>query len=375
MLIGLDIRSVYSPDSFYRGIGEYGRNLLRHLLSQDELHEYILFSNKAFLPSDLDLSARVGILHLKRMRRLLWVQDQIFLPLEILFKKIDLFHSLNLNLPVFKTTKTIASVPDVIPLIYPRQYLVTKSVKLWYGLQLKFLHQADRIIVNSHYTKQDLVRLAGIPEGKVKVIYYGLNPVYRSAADMNHWPQLQDKFNIRKKYILYVGGFDRRKNIPFLISVFKTVKENMDISLVLAGADGSQGNYLLRLAQECGLAGDVIFTGFVDLKDLRMLYGNAEVFAFPSLYEGFGLPLIEAMASGCPLVAIDSSATPEITQDAALLVEAGNKEVFARSLIRVIQDKDLRASLVDKGLRRAEDFSWGRAVEETIATYREVLNE
>lgn len=375
MLIGLDIRPIQEQDSWQRGLGEYGRNLLKYLLSKDASHKYILFTDKKDFLSDLNLFKNTEIFYLRRFRRLIFVQDQIFLPFEISSKKIDLFHALHLNIPLLKASKIVVSIHDLIPFIFPKQYLLSNSSRLWYYLQLKLLHKADRIIVISNHTKKDLIKLIGIPEDKIKIIYYGLNSIYKEPVNEDEWLKLKDEFRINKEYILYVGGFDRRKNIPFLISILKFLKEKLDILLILTGAYTKKDSYLFKLAKELGLEQDVIFTGFLEPQRLRILYKFAKVLVFPSLYEGFGLPLIEAMASGCPIVAFNCSSIPEIVMDAGILLEPEDKNGFIKATISVIENKNLRAELIDKGLRRAEDFSWQRSAQQTLETYQEVLNE
>jgi glycosyltransferase involved in cell wall biosynthesis len=373
LIIGLDIRPIQSLDSRYRGLRIYGENFINHLLSIDNSRRYILFCSKIRSLSELRLRPDTEIFYLKRAARLQWIQDQIFSPWEIMSKKLDLFHALDSNIPFIKTSKIIVSIHDLIPLTFPKYYLPKATSRIWYHMQLQAIRQADKIIANSYHTKKDLIRFIGMPEGKIKVIYYGLDNVYKTQPDKDAWIRLKARLNINKDYILYVGSFDQRKNIPFLLTVFKTIRENMDLSLVLAGRYTERDYHIFKQTKELGLEEDIIFTGFLEREDMHVLYAFAQVLAFPSLYEGFGLPLIEAMASSCPVVAFASSCVPEIVMDAAVLVEPDNKEEFIKAIISVVRDNNQRAELVKKGLRRAADFSWDKAAQETVKTYDEVL--
>jgi glycosyltransferase involved in cell wall biosynthesis len=375
LLIGLDVRPSQSQEGFHRGLGEYGRNLVKHLLSEISPHKYILFSDKRDWFSHLSLYKNIEIFYLRRFRRLVSIQDNILLPFEILSKKIDLFHAFDQTNLFLKPTKIVISVHDLIPFIFSKQYIHSNRSKLLYHSKLRFLHRANRIIAISNHTKKDLIRLIGISEEKIKVIYYGLNSIYKSPVKEEEWFRLKDELKINKDYILYVGAFDARKNIPFLISAFKIIKQYTDTLLILAGEYSKKDFYIFNLVKELGLEKDVVFTGLLEPERLRVLYKFAKVLAFPSLYEGFGLPFIEAMACGCPVVAFNCSSAPEIISDAGILVEPQNKDEFIKATISLIENKSLRDKLVEKGFQRAEYFSWQRAAQQTLETYEEVLNE
>ncbi len=243
----------------------------------------------------------------------------------------------------------------------------------WLGLDYRGVARAARIIVPSTYTKNDLVRRLGIPEEKIRVVYHGVDEAFKPTENGRPCPE---------PYILYVGSEHPRKNLKTLLEAFSRLKENAsfrDLKLVKVGrTGGKEANFrgqTLRLVESLGLKRDVIFFDWLPVKTLASFYTQAELFAFPSLYEGFGWPPLEAMACGCPVVSSNASSMPEILGDAALYVNPLDVEGWAEALAEVLSSNRLRRKLSAKGIERAKRFTWRRTAEETLKVYLELEEE
>ena len=246
--------------------------------------------------------------------------------------------------------------------------------KLWIRLDYEGARRAARIIAPSNKTKQDLVKFLGVPEEKVRVIYHGVDEVFRPSPG---WRPCEEP------YILYVGSEHPRKNLTTLLMAFKELKDEYPelrgLKLVKAGrVGGGEAEFrkeTLRVVQDLGLLDDVVFLDWVPQERLACLYSEAEVFAFPSLYEGFGWPPLEAMACGCPVISSNAASMPEILGDAAIYAAPKDMKAWREALAAVLTDSGLRRKLSQRGVERAALFTWRRAAEETLKVYREVEEE
>ena len=242
---------------------------------------------------------------------------------------------------------------------------------LWLHLDYSGVAKAAKIVVPSNHTKNDLIRYLGVPEEKVVVIYHGVDEAFRP---------VEGPRPCEGPYILYVGSEHPRKNLATLLRAFSLMKrehpELRDVKLVKAGrVGGGEEPYrerTLRLIEELGLKRDVIFIDWVPQERLAALYSQAELFAFPSIYEGFGWPPLEAMACGCPVVASNSTSLPEVLGDAAMYADPSSPEAWAEAMERVLTSDTLRRDLSRRGLERAKRFTWSRAAEQLLRVYEEV---
>ena len=236
--------------------------------------------------------------------------------------------------------------------------------------------QADRIIVESRSTARDLERVLKVPESKIEVIYLGVGTAHqpqdpRAAAEF-----IAAKYGVSKDYILTLGTIVPHKNLITLVRALKILRGAGEISLQLlvAGARGGRFSGFLNAVQSLGLTEkDIRFLGFVPDEDLPMLYSGSSLFVFPSLYEGFGLPLVEAMACGVPVVASNTSSIPEVVGDAGLLVPPTEPEAFAEAILRVRSDEGLRRAMIEKGLKQATGFRWDTSARHHLACMQSVV--
>jgi len=256
----------------------------------------------------------------------------------------------------------------------PFIYRPNMKDKLLLKMDYEGAKRAARIIVPSHRTKLDLVKFLGVPEEKVRVIYHGVDEVFKPSPG---WRPCEEP------YILYVGSEHPRKNLTTLLRAFSEAKREVpelrDLKFVKVGsAGGREARFreeTLKVIESCGISNDVIFVDWASPKRLACLYSEAEVFAFPSLYEGFGWPPLEAMACGCPVISSNAACMPEILGDAAIYAPPKNTKAWKQALINVLTDDSLRKKLIVKGLERARFFTWDRAAKQTLDLYKEVLEE
>jgi glycosyltransferase involved in cell wall biosynthesis len=273
---------------------------------------------------------------------------------------------------------TVVTVHDLIPLVLPA-YRGTLKVQAYTRLVSMAAQRAQWIIADSVASQRDIIRLLGIPESKVRVIYLAADERYRPVTDPAQLSTVRAKYGLPEQYVLYLGGFDQRKNLPNLLRAFTKVARGMgqDCWLAIAGRLPAQRTPLFpdveRLVTELDLTKNVDFIGEVDEVDKPALYTLAGCFAWPSCYEGFGLPVLEAMACGTPIVAGNRGSLPEIVGNAGFLVEPDDINRMAGAIIASLIDEPLRREHRAKGLAQSAKFSWQKCAAETVEVYREVL--
>jgi glycosyltransferase involved in cell wall biosynthesis len=266
--------------------------------------------------------------------------------------------------------RNVITVCDVTPLLFPGTHGRLNVGHFRFALPA-ILRRADRIITISHCSKRDIVRLYGLPEEKVIVTMLAADPCFRPLPKGGGGGLVQA---LPRPYILNVGTLEPRKNLEGLLHAFARAKRaGIPHTLVIAGARGWGDSRLAPLPEALGITDSVVFTGFVEDDDLPHLYGNADFFVYPSLYEGFGLPVLEAMACGTPVITANTSSIPEVAGDAALLVDPRSETDLAAAMVRLAGDGDLRGDLGLRGLSQAARFSWERTVGETLAVYDALL--
>ncbi len=364
------------------GIGRYTRELLQALYSADPESQYRLFyASRSPIPYPLPgpLPANFHARHLPFddvwLARV-WQRAQIPLPVETITGSIDVFHSPDFTLPpVRRGTRTLLTVHDLSFIRDPdsaapvlRQYLnrvVPRSVA-----------RADHVLADSFATRADLVEMYRTPPEKIFVLYSGVNAVFRPIADSATLAAVRAKYHLGESpFILAVGTLQPRKNYVRLIQAFAQLPiTNYQLRLVIAGGQGWLYDSIFAEVERLKLQTRVVFPGFVADADLPALYSAARALAYPSLYEGFGLPMLEAMACGTPVVTSTASCLPEVAGDAALCVPPTDVEALAHALDKVVSDESLRAELVTKGLARAKEFTWAKAARELVEKYRALLS-
>jgi glycosyltransferase involved in cell wall biosynthesis len=226
----------------------------------------------------------------------------------------------------------------------------------------------------SQTTKNDLIELMNIPPEKIRVIYDGVSPSFRLIDDQVHLARVASKYSLPNQFLLFVGLFGPRKNIAGILQAYAILKKKHHAShhLVMVGERGWRYRTDLELVQRLGLENDVVFPGFVEDEDLPAVYNLADVFIFPSLYEGFGLPVLEAMACGTPVVTSNLSALPEVVGTSGVLVDPRDPEEIALGVHRLLSNSKLASSLVKAGLERSSHFTWENAAEQLMAVFQEL---
>ena len=274
-------------------------------------------------------------------------------------------------MPPARKAKRVVTIHDLSFLIVP-QYCSPRIVRPFSTGIGKFARQSDAIVVYSDSIKRDIISRLGVPESKISVIHLAVDDKFEHPTEDAEW--LERTYRIARPYILFVGMLEPRKNVAALIRAFDAIKSEVPHQLVLVGARGWMYEEIFQLCDELSLGERVRFVGFVaGHEKLAAFYRNADLFVFPSFYEGFGLPVLEAMKCGCPVVTSRASSIVEIAEDAALLVEAHDWETLAELMKKVLSDGSLHEELSRKGRERAAMFSWKRAAEQTLDLYRDVV--
>lgn len=339
--------ALVSPKSHFmqhrvRGTGFYITNLEKSLRSCDKQSIYISCSQDQ-IPSDVDI-------------------------VHYLF-----FEPFFMTLPFFKKTKTIITIHDLIPLVFPQNFPKGIKGSLRWEIQRRLLKGVDTIVTDSDSSKKDIQRFTGVEPDKIKVIYLAASKNFKKIKN----PKLN--YNLPDKFVLYVGDATWNKNLPKLVEAIKKI----NLPLVMVGKALVDNNFdkknpwnsdLLKIQNLTKDNKEIIKLGFVSDEDLTMLYNRATIFAMPSLYEGFGLPLLEAMGSGCPVVTSRKGSIPEIGGNAVYYVDPYNLNDIANGIKKVFSNKKLREELSQKGLDQAKKFSWEKTAKQTANVYRNLFS-
>jgi len=358
------------------GIGRYTRELLRALALADTESDYRLFfasRNPIAQPlPPLPPNFRVRQLPVDDIWLVrVWHRLQVPAHVEWLLGPLDLFHSPDFTLPpVRRGTRTMLTVHDLSFVRDPES--ATPALRDYLNVVVpRSVARADHVLADSEATRDDLMELYGTPAEKISVLYSGVNPVFRPVTDSATLNAVRAKYGIGPgPFILAVGTLQPRKNYVRLIQAFSNFKPpTSNLQLVLAGGKGWLYDSIFAEVERLKLSGRVLFPGFVDDADLPALYSAARVLAYPSLYEGFGLPMLEAMACGTPVVTSNVSCMPEVAGGAALCVPPTDVGALAHALTQAIDDESVRADLIVKGFARAREFTWEKAAKELVGKY------
>ncbi len=367
MRIGIDARKLHDF-----GIGTYVRNLLRHLARQDAETEFVVVCR----PQDSPFVAELGpnFRALPETAPPYSVREQLQVPLRLRRERLDVFHAPHYVLPPLTSCRSVVTIHDCIHLMFP-QYLPGRGA-YWYARTMlrAAVRRADRVLTVSEASKRDILRFFPVPAGKVEVVPNGIDERFYCEPSPDEVARVRERYLLHGPFLLYTGNIKPHKNLERLIEAFARVRGRGldDLRLLIIGNEVSRYPSLRRTVHRHKLHTYVRFLGFVPDQMLAILYRLARVFVFPSLYEGFGLPPLEAMASGTPVVTSNVSSLPEVVGDAALLVDPYDVEALADAIFRVLTDEALRAELVARGRARARQFSWERSVSRIRAVYREV---
>jgi len=364
MRIAFDLRRIKNP-----GIGRYMKCLAEAVLAQAPEHEYLLI-----LPPDGEHAILVRANHTERLLTSVpyySVREQVVLPRILRRHKVDMLHSPHFNLPLFRPCSTVVTIHDVIYLAC-KDDLPSQLGRLYYrGMMAASIRLADRILTDSEFSKNDIVRFLHADPEKIEVIYPGVDPKFQCLAERAKIEPVLSRYRIDEDYILYMGIYKPRKNHAGLLRAFREFLRNgQQAKLVIAGPIGDGEAELRELANQLGIARKLIIPGFVPDSDLPALYCGARLYACPSLYEGFGFTVLEAMACGVPVVCSTATSLPEVAGDAAVYADPQNPREFAGALSRVFCNAGLRGQLIELGHKNCARFSWESAARSALAAYQ-----
>jgi len=378
MKIGINALSLAEPKV---GVHYYIINLVKHLIAVDSTNQYLIFITPEMKGNFAEFQ-NLCVIRVGQARKLSFLcrvfKEQFFIPFLLRKHQIDIYHCLDHILPIFIPTRhAVVTVHDLTFLSY-------KKMHSW-GTRLYFpnfieasLKKAERIICVSETTKRDVVSYYGVPTQKIKVIHHGIgshfHTYYKSNND-SRVKEVKQRYNIEHDFFLFVGTLEPRKNILTLIRAFYDLGElRTKYNLVIAGKKGWQFSEIFELVGELSLEDRVVFTGYVPDDVLVSLYNGARIFVYPSYYEGFGLPPLEAMACGTPTIVSNTSTLPEIVGSSALQVDPNNVKQLKQAILKILTDRKLEKNLIKKGLQNAKKFTWHKSASEMLNTYNQLLS-
>ncbi len=366
MRVGFDAGPMRSP---YSGIGQYVRCLFPAMFTCSQDIEWVAYasSSGSFQTFPLHFPSHVSV----KCSKSSWG----FGRMEKDRSPLDIFHGTNFKAPDYGQRHTILTIHDAWLPRHPEysKKLFGQALSSW---KLGFrARQVSRVVAVSHFTSREIQEMFHLSPDRIAVIHHGPSPAMFPERDNQKFQEVQTRLHIPSRpFVLVVGGAEPRKNHAVVFHAFaRSPRLAKALSLVVIGDVESRGDSLMETAREVGIMDSVCCPGYVSSEDLRMLYSHAEGFVFPSLYEGFGIPLLDAMACGAPIITGTGSALPEVAGDAALYVDPHDPEQVGAEIERLVSDRALQEALRNKGFERVKQFTWERAAQETLNLYRDVL--
>lgn len=362
MRLGIDLRVLFGA---HTGDRTYLLNLLRQFTKMDLPHQFILFSDRwGNLPFNLP-SNFVPVLLPKLTR---WLYNSLLLPRACSAHKVDLLH-VQYIAPLFAPCPIVTTVHDVHWRRFPETFPAKDRTLMEIFLPLTF-RKVSAVITDSYASKADLQQFFKVPTSKLHVVYLAADESFFVRLKESERKKVLERYGLQEGYLLFVGVIQPRKNLERLLQAMALMRPKFEaIRLTVVGKIGWKAERLFQTVKELKLADCVKFVGYVQDEDLPALYQGALLFAYPSLWEGFGLPVLEAMASGVPVLTSDTSSLREIAQGAALLVDPLSVKSILEGLMQLVSDENLRNELKQKGYERAKQFSWLKTAEGTLKVY------
>ncbi len=374
MRIGFDAKRLFNN---FTGLGNYSRNLLLNLAEYHSANDYYLYT-----PAVRQNTETAAILansgfkicfppdgSIKSLWRSFGINKQLNRD------KIEIYHGLSHEIPFGKSrAKKVVTIHDLIFKVYPETYKLVD--RLIYDTKFKYAcKKADVVVAISECTKQDIIRYYGIPEEKIKVIYQSCHPLFYTQQTAEQLESVRNRLQLPPEFLLYVGSVIERKNLLLIAKALKELKGKTDIPLVVVGSGGAYLNKVKHFLQQEGLVNRVIWlTKLSDNTDLQALYQLAKIFIYPSIYEGFGIPLVEAMLSGTPVITSNVSCLPETVGSAGVLVSPHHPQELATRILEFLMNEDLRVESSQKALAFAQNkYDRQGLVKEMIAVYSNLI--
>jgi glycosyltransferase involved in cell wall biosynthesis len=358
MKIGILLRAYDRPG----GIGIYSRNIVKHLLRHDKDNHYVLFySNPQHLGTYAD-NPRVEEEVVPAANPVLW--DQWLAKRALDRHKVDLVFNTKFSVPLTSRFKRVMALHGASWFVHPELYgkfdifYVNRAVPV-------YCKASDFLVSNSDLTTNDFIRILKVPPQRIKTVQLAAGEEFKPVTDAAALQEVRQRYALPERFVLTVTSYDPRKNFGNILKAFEGCRKEMEVKLLVVGKNCHRYGEDFALAER-GLADEVIFPGWVEQKDLPALYSLAAAFIFPSVYEEFGIPVVEAMACGCPIVSSSTGAIPELVGDAALLCHPTDVATMTEHLRQVLSDSASAQQLRAKGLERAQNFSWDKAATQTM---------
>lgn len=369
-MIAIDARAVHQNPF---GLGRYVKNLVRGLTLVDPGGSYLLFST-----GPMPFPLPPGFLQQRVTKRRI-VAEQIEMPLRAARRSIALTHYTANHAPLVAATPTVLTIHDHLFLrhwrdISARSYLTQRLGATYRRWTIPgAAARANAIIAVSEYARRELQKVLNLPSEKITVILEAVDPAFERPPAGSQVQRVRERLDVRRPYVFALGNFDRRKNVGHLLRAFARLLENprFDADLVLAGAINLWATDYRQIVEGLRLSSRVRFLPLVTDAELAALYAGAALFVYPSSEEGFGLPILEAMSCGCPIVTNRAAAIPEVAEEAVEYADPLNLEDFSKAILRVATNPEIAGRLRKRGLERAKLFSWERAAQQTLAVYRQ----
>jgi glycosyltransferase involved in cell wall biosynthesis len=379
MRIGIDARGIYKH---LDGVGRYSFSLIRHLAQIDPVNAYVVFRNRG---CDQPIVVAPNFREVQIGFPALSLRSILYLGHLVKREGLDLFHSLFPVTPLHGVRNLMVTVHDVMALNFPGFFsdrgIVGQRAAYYFHKQMirQAVRRSRTIIAVSHNTKKDLVDLFGIDPDKIQVIHEATESRFTRIHEADALRGFRETYHLPERFILYLGNAKPYKNLAFLVNAFNLLRQRYDSGCKLVIAGKRERYYqkrdrhyeaLNRQVQTLGIGEHVQMVDYVPDEKLPLLYNAADLFVFPSLYEGFGLPALEAISCGTPTIVSKTSSLPEVVGNGALLIDPYDVEELAETMRRLLTDEPLRSSLCEKGLAESRQFSWERAARETLELYR-----
>lgn len=358
MRVAIDMQTTLGQPT---GIGFYVSNLVHSIERIDRKNEYI-----KLLPQKQE--------DFRSVERFLW--DQITVPGRARQAKADLLHQPGFSAPVMFGKPVVVTIHDLIAIRFGKD--IPTGSRLYFGKWMPFSYRyADHIIAVSEHTKRDIMELLGVPNEKITVIYEAMDEAFQPIRDKRAIERVKQKYNTGDHFILHVGTINPRKNLEFLVKVFAQVQKKVRTGwkLVITGKKGWYYEGLFKAVKDLGLESSVVFTGYIPEADKAPLYNAASIAVTPSIYEGAGLPPVEAMACGTPVVSSNTSSLPEMVGDGGMLLPPTDTDGWVKSLVHLMRDPALRRDWGARGRKYVKRFTWERTARETIKVYERVYEQ
>lgn len=373
MKIGIDARA----SRWYRGtgIGTYTYQLISSLNRTDKSNSFLVF-----MPQDTNYDINLNDnFHTKyitqNIKNNFW--DEVNIPNILKGEDIELYHvpQNGIGLPSYKECRFVITLHDVIPYRMPHT-VGERYMKIFTDEIPRIIPLCDGIITVSEFSKQDIIKTFNYPSQKIFVTHLAAEDIYHPLNKEEAKSLMKKYYSIDEDYILYVGGFSPRKNITGLIEAFSKFKQiyKKNIKLVIAGRQGKSYDDYKKRAQELNIESSILFAGFISVEHMPSLYCASELFVYPSFYEGFGLPPVEAMSCGVPVIASSGTSIPEVLKDGAMLIDPNDTDEICSSMYAMLSDDTLKQKFILKGLVRSSELSWKETARKTLIAYNKIIN-